>query len=137
MCSLTPVLTCVTVRQMFIPLNLSLTDRFAQIIGGLQRGLSTQHVWLRAVGPLGSLIWGRMSRLRTRFAALAERVRAGTLPAPRPPRRRPAAPRPAKPRPAAAPDQPRLPPQSSGWLLRMVPEPWHLNAWRPPLLELL
>jgi hypothetical protein len=122
---------------MFFPATLSLPDRFAEIIGGLCRALSAQSAWCREVGPLGVLIWGRLCRMRTRFTAIAARVQAGTLPAVAPARPRAATPRPATPRPAAAPDQPRLPPPRIGWLVRLVPEPWHLNSWRVPLEELL
>jgi hypothetical protein len=118
---------------MFFPPNLTLTDRFAQLIGGFHRALSAQsNTQCRVAGPLLLLVWNRLCGMRNRFTALAARVRAGTLPAPAPPRQRA-----ATPRPAAAPDFPKLPPLSSGWLLRMVPEPWHLNAWRTPLQELL
>jgi hypothetical protein len=114
------------------PPNLTLTGRFASIIEGLCRALSAQGAWCREAGPLGVLIWGRLCRMRNRFTALAEQVRAGTLPA-----AAPARPRAATPRPPAKPDQPRLPPQTSGWLIRLVPEPWHLNYWRGPFEELL
>jgi hypothetical protein len=118
---------------MFFPPNLTLTDRFAQLIGGLHRALSKQsNTQCRTAGPLLVLVWNRLCGIRRRFTALAARVRAGTLPAAAPPRARA-----ARPRPAAAPDQPRLPSLSCGWLLRLVPEPWHLNAWRTPLQELL
>jgi hypothetical protein len=122
---------------MFFPPTLTLSERFTEIIGGLCRALSAQGAWARAAGPLGVLIWGRLCRMRNRFTALAARVRAGELPAKAPARRPPASPRPATPRPSASPDLPRLPPQRSGWLVRLVPEPHHLNAWRVPLDELL
>jgi len=110
---------------------------FADLIQGIGRALGVQHAWLRAAGPLSSLIWGRLCGMRRRFIDLAARVQAGTLPAKRPPRPPPASPRPATPRPAAVPDQPRLPPQSSGWLLRQVPEPHHVAYWRGPLEQFL
>ena len=110
---------------------------FADLIQGIGRALGMQHAWLRASGPLSSLIWGRLCGMRRRFINLAARVQGGTLPAKRPPRPTPATPRPATPRPAAKPDQPRLPPQTSGWLIRLVPEPHHINAWRGPLEQFL
>jgi len=116
---------------MFFPPTLTLPDRFAQIIGGLCRALSAQGAWARAAGPLGVLIWNRLCRMRVRFIALTTRVRAGTLPAAAPVRPRAATPRPAASRP------PSLLPRQFGWLLRLVPEPWRINAWRVPLEEVL
>ena len=92
-----------------------LADRFALIIDGLCRATAARIAVNRAMGPLIILIWRRLRRMASRFAALNARVRAGTL---RAPRHRTTAPR--KPRP---PD--RLPdrlPQHFAWLIRLVPE---------------
>src|SRR5271170_541196 len=115
------------------PATQTLSVRFADIINGLRRALSKQGAWCRASGPLGMLIWNRLDRMRRRFTALAERVSAGTLPAAAAPRQRATTPRPAP----ATPDLPRLPPRRPGWLLGLLPEPWHLAYWRHPLEDLL
>src|SRR5271165_1830635 len=94
------------------PRNLS--ERFAQLIGRLQRALFTCMMTAPPPPqtPVQQQAWHWMQRLRRRFTALAERVRAGTLRPPAPPRQRPAAPNPAVPRP------PSLLPRQHGWLLR-------------------
>ena len=95
-------------------------DRFALIIGGLSRAVATQH----RVGLSGLLIiaiWSRLIRIATSFAALAARVRAGTLPAPRRPASRPASSRPAPSSPPPShPVSPRMP-SGFAWLIPLVP----------------
>ena len=100
-------------------------DRFALIIGGLSRAVATQH----RVGLSGLLIiaiWSRLIRIATSFAALAARVRAGTLPAPRRRASRPASSRPASSPPAPSgspPPRPASPflPRGFAWLIPLVP----------------
>ncbi len=58
------------------------------------------------------LLWSRLRRTAERFARLAAKVHAGTLP---PPRRRLRSPRPARPQPL------RLP-RGVAWLLRRLPQ---------------
>lgn len=103
-----------SIPGMAIPLPLpSVADRVAGIIDALCRAVPTLIARDRSAGPLTILIYGRLRRLAGRFAALAARVAAGTLPAPR--RRCPEMPaaRPARP--------PRLLPDGFGWLARLVP----------------
>ena len=125
-------------RRAYVPLmffspNLTLTEKFAELITGLCGALSKQsNARCFTAGPLRLLAWQRWSRMRRLFTAVVARMHAGTLPAKAPPR-----PLQAKPRPAAKPDQPRLPPLRSGWVVRLCPEYWHLNGWRVPLAELL
>ena len=123
------------------PRNLS--ERFAQLIGRLQRALFTCMMTAPPPPqtPVQQQAWHWMYRLRRRFEALAERQRAGTLPALRPPQPLPAAPPPAAPRPTtsqpAAPRPPNPLPRKSGWLLKAAYEPWQLNAYRPQLQAFL
>ena len=95
-------------------------DRFALIIGGLSRAVATQH----RVGLSGLLIiaiWSRLIRIANSFAALAARVRAGTLPAPRHRASRPASSRPAPSgSPPSHPGSPFLP-RGFAWLIPLVP----------------
>ena len=95
------------------PLPRTPHERFAAIIDLLCRTVAARIAGGRLAGPLILLIWRRLSRMGVRFAAIAARHEAGTLPAPR---RRPRAPRPARPRP------PPLLPRGVAWLLRLVPE---------------
>jgi len=74
----------------------TLPDRFAYVIGGLCHYLRAIFARDRSTGPLTLLIFGRLRRLATRFAALVLRVEAGTL---RPVRARIAARRRGWPRP--------------------------------------
>ncbi len=95
------------------------TDRFALILGALCRAVAARGADKRgcgglAAGPVLVLLWTRLRRMATRFAALAARVRAGTLPSPAPAGYR-AASRPASPPPH------RLP-RGFGWLIRLAPE---------------
>ena len=62
---------------------------FAQIIEGLRHTVPKFIAQDRTAGPLIILIWTHLGRLGRRFAAIAARAEAGTLPAPR--RRRPVA----------------------------------------------
>jgi hypothetical protein len=114
---------------------LTLSARLVDLIGAVCRVIGLQTAWGRADVRVVALIQIRLMRWRTRVMALADKVRAGTLPA-----KAVARPRAATPRPADKPDkpeQPRLPPQRFGWILRAVPEPWHVAFWRGPLEELL
>ena len=111
---------------------LTLTAKFADLMGGVCRALGVQAKWVRSAGPVAGLIFDRLRRMWTRLITLAEKQRMGTL---RP--RAPARPRTARPRPAPAADRPRLPPQRFGWLLKTAPETHLLVAWRGPLEELL
>lgn len=95
----------------------SVADRVAGIIDALCIAVPTLIARDRSAGPLTILIYSRLRRLRARFAALAARVAAGTLPAAR--RRAAACPE----MPAARPMQPRTPrllPGGFGWLARLV-----------------
>lgn len=102
---------------MAIPLPLpSVADRVAGIIDALCSAVPTLIARDRSAGPLTILIYSRLRRLAARFAALAARVAAGILPAPR---RRAAA---CSEMPAARPARPpRLLPAGFGWLARLVP----------------
>ncbi len=90
----------------------ALSDRFARVIDGLRRAVAARGAgdWLAV--PLMLLLWSRLRRTAERFARLAAKVRAGTLP---PPRRRLRSPRPLRPQP------PRLP-RGVAWLLRRLPQ---------------
>lgn len=115
---------------------LSVADRFALIMDGLCRVVA-QRQKTGLPGPLAILLWTTFRRMAVRFANLAARVHAGTLPSPA--RRRPRHcerseaiqsdnPPPASPRP-----QPRLP-RTFGWLLSLVPE---IACYRSQLQHLL
>ena len=90
----------------------TLPDRFAYLIGGLCHYLGAIFTRDRSTGPLTLLVFGRLRRLATRFAALVARVEAGTL---RPVRAR-VAPR------AARVSLPPVMPRGFGWLSRLMPE---------------
>ena len=94
--------------------------RFAQIVDDLLATLRVRCCGIRLAAPLFGLLWNRLRRMQRRFAALAERVRAGTLPAVAP------APRPSVADGPAAAARPRRPsdplPRQFGWLLKAVPE---------------
>ena len=62
----------------------SATDRFALVIEGLCQAVAARSAGGRMAGPVIILIWTRLRRAAARFAALAARVRAGTLPSPAP-----------------------------------------------------
>jgi len=112
---------------------LTLTAKFADLMGGVCRAVGVQAAWVRTAGPaMVELVFKRLTRMWTRLTTLTEAQRMGTL-RPIAPRR----PRPGRPRPALAADRPRLPPQRFGWLIRTVPEKHLLAFWRGPLEELL
>jgi hypothetical protein len=112
---------------------LTLAARFADLMGGVCRVLWQQGPRSREPASVVELVVLRVRRMWTRLTGVSEKMRAGTLlPAKAATRRRV-----ARPRPAVAADRPRLPTRSFGWLIRMVPEPHHLVAWRMPLEELL
>ncbi len=90
----------------------ALADRFAHLVEGLRRAIAARGVGLGLALPLMLLLWSRLRRTAERFARLAAKVRAGTLP---PPRRRLRSPRPARPQPL------RLP-RGVAWLLRRLPQ---------------
>ncbi len=56
---------------------------FAQIIEGLRHTVPKFIAKDRNAGPLIILIWSHLGRLARRFASIAARAEAGTLPAPR------------------------------------------------------
>jgi len=90
----------------------TLTDRFAWLMGGLCHYLGAIFERDRSRGPFTLLVHGRLRRLAARFASLAARVAAGTLP---PVRARVAA-------RAARAVSPRLLPGGFGWLAKLMPE---------------
>ncbi len=90
----------------------ALADRFACLIDGLCRGLADRGAGMGIAWPLLALLWSRLRRTALRFARLAEKFRAGTLPLPR---RRRRAPRKVQPPPL------RLP-RGFAWLLRRLPQ---------------
>ena len=97
------------------PPPLSATDAFALIMERLYQAVAARSYRGQMAGPLILLICTRLRRLAARFAALAARVRAGTLRSRAPARR--AASRPAS--PPASPPPPRLP-NDFAWLVRLV-----------------
>ncbi len=90
----------------------ALADRFACLVEGLRRAIAARGAGAWLAVPLMLLLWSRLRRIALRFARLAEKLRAGTLP---PPRRRLRSSRPARP-PAL-----RLP-RGVAWLLRRLPQ---------------
>src|SRR5271155_1288419 len=94
-----------------LPANASLTDRFACLIGGLQYVVAAYIAKDRTAGPLIRLLWGRLGRIRQRFARLVERAKVGPLP---PPRQRTRSPDGVR--------QPRKPglPQKFGWVGQLM-----------------
>ena len=103
---------------MYWSTSLTLAAKFADLMGGVCRALSQQGPRRRSPAPVVELVMLRLHRMWTRLTGLAEKLRAGTLPARTAPR-------------------PRLPTPSPGWLIQMVPETHLINAWRYPLEELL
>src|SRR5574337_1992820 len=67
---------------------LALDDRFAFIVKGLRDVVADRGGRRLITGALVLLIWTRLGRIAEKFAALAERVRAGNLPASAPGRTR-------------------------------------------------
>jgi hypothetical protein len=90
-----------------------LSERFALVLDGLCRALAAHMAANRAAAPLLILLWSRLRRAASRFAALAARAAADPAPSPRP--------RTARPRTRPSPPYPRLP-QGFAWLIRLVPE---------------
>ncbi len=90
----------------------ALADRFAHLVEGLRRAIAARGAGTWLALPLMLLLWSRLRRTAERFARLAAKVHAGTLP---PPRRRLRSPRPARPQPL------RLP-RGFAWLVRRLPQ---------------
>ncbi len=90
----------------------ALADRFAHLVEGLRRVLAARGAGTWLAVPLMLLLWSRLRRTAERFARLAAKVHAGTLP---PPRRRLRSPRPARPQTL------RLP-RGFAWLVRRLPQ---------------
>ena len=93
------------------PPSLAAADRFAMIVEMLCRAVAARGTD-RSRTALIVLIWGRLRRMAVRFAAVAERVRSGTLRALRV--------RPTR-QLACAGARPILP-RGFAWLVRLVPE---------------
>jgi hypothetical protein len=87
-----------------------LAQTFALVIAGLCRTTASRIAIDRGAGPLLIRIFSRLHRLAARLTSLVARIQAGT-----PPRLRPT-------RTTAGPHRrkPRLP-DTSGWLIRVVP----------------
>ncbi len=96
---------------MQFPASAALADRFAALVEGLRRAIAARGAGIGLAVPLMLLLWSRLHRTALRFARLATKVQAGTLP---PPRRR-RSPRPTRPQPL------RLP-RGVAWLLRRLPQ---------------
>ena len=90
----------------------ALADRFAHLVEGLRRAIAARGAGLGLALPLMLLLWSRLRRTAERFARLAAKVHAGTLP---PPRRRLRSARPVRPQPL------RLP-RGFAWLVRRLPQ---------------
>jgi hypothetical protein len=118
---------------MNLPPTHTLSDRFASIIEGLLRALTTQGRESRLCGALLTLLHKRLLRTRNRFTVLAARVRDGALPEVAPARHQTQS-QEARPRPSSP---PALLPRGFGWIIRMVPKPWLVNHWRAQLNEML
>ena len=115
-------LLCSNHEHLTTPLFTALSDRLAVILTGLCHAIAAcggrrMLGWDRrppdpAIVPLIVPIWGRVSRLRQRFAALVARVLAGRLPR---------APQVGRVRAARVPTAVRLP-AAYGWLVRLLPD---------------
>ena len=90
----------------------ALAERFACLVEGMCRAIAARSAGIGLAVPLMLLLWSRLRRTALRFARLAAKVHAGTLP---PPRQRRRSPRPAQPAP------PRLP-RGFAWLVRRLPQ---------------
>jgi hypothetical protein len=88
-----------------------LAQTFSLVIAGLCRATASHIAIDRFAGPLLVRIFTRLHRLAARLTSLVARIEAGSLPPPPP--TRPTAGRPTR-------RKPRLP-ESSGWLVRVVP----------------
>jgi len=113
-------------------IDLPLPDLFSSLV----KGLLTDVVAVAPKGWLGrppiKLLWRRLRRMTTRFAAIMAQLHAGTLPPPAAPRS-PAPPRPADASPPShgsppsdgspPPHEPRLPDPTRrvGWVIRAIP----------------
>jgi hypothetical protein len=87
-----------------------LAQTFALIVAGLCRTTASRIVIDRSAGPLLVRIFRRLHRLAARLTSLFARIQAGKNPRPRA----------ARPTTGPGRRKPRLP-DSSGWLLRLVP----------------
>jgi hypothetical protein len=93
-------------------------ERFVRIVTAMRQAAADNHVARGVSGPLILLIWNYLGRLMQRFTAIAAKVRAGTLPAPKAPKRR-------APLPAAEPPHPAKPrkrsllPHGEMWLVKL------------------
>ncbi len=95
----------------------TVAERFGFIMAWLGRAVVARRASPRELGPVIMAICNRLSRIAVRFAKLAGRVAAGTLPVTRRRVKRAAVSPPAS---VAAPPV-RLP-QGDAWLVRLVPE---------------
>ena len=105
-----------------IPLA-AVAERFGQIILGMLSRFAGFGCIGRWLGALHMPVYSRISRLRSRFAAICARAAAGTLPLPRPPKPKSATDPAAASAPAPRGRRPPDPvPCAWGWLCRLVPE---------------
>ena len=104
----------------------ALPDRFAAVIDVLCRSVAARGGRGGLPGPFIVLVWSWLRRTARRFARLAAKVEAGTLPRRRRPaahgksRTLPADPPPDDPKRPRRPPRPRLP-RGFAWLPRLVP----------------
>jgi len=99
-------------------------ERFASIVTAMRKAAADCHVARGVSGPLILLIWNYLGGILNQFAAIAAKVRAGTLPAPRKPRSR--APLPgAEPPLPAKPRKPSLLPRGPLWMIKLFG--WHVG----------
>jgi hypothetical protein len=109
-------------------------ERFARIIVSMRQAAADSHVARGVSGPLILLIWNYLGRILNQFAAIAAKVRAGTLPARR-------APKPRAPLPPAEPPLPAKPrkrsplPRGEMWLIKLFG--WHVGGHGSQLGHLL
>ena len=105
---------CIPPPVTVVPL-LDPADRVAFIVKGLRGVLAELGVRRLLDGAIVLLIWNRLGRIAQEFAVVAERVRAGTLPAGR---RAAVASAPASPRPPRPPSPDGMP-AGFAWLIRL------------------
>src|SRR5689334_12376101 len=117
-------------------LPLSLIDAFAEIIRGVLRVVEAQRRPKLLTAPLIALLGARIAGIGKEFARLAEQIRAGTLPAPRP-RRSAVSSRAGVSRAAAPPPARLFPTHLFGWLYRVVEVDRHHAAHQGLVLERL
>ena len=96
------------------PTPATLTDRFHSLIEGLCRAVGVGNAGGEWAEPVIYLIWEWLRRIGARFAALAARVQAGTLP--------PARWRPASPEPVLVMRSPQVLPRHWAWLVPLLPD---------------